>query len=447
MKHSLGLKMFIAFLGIGLLVALAIAGATRISFLRGFSRYAENQDTARMESIALALSDAYKEQDGWVFLTQSPRTWRRFIGASTEALEERPAGNGPRLRMALVDAQGQLVAGRLPEHEGRRVAVILDGQPIGWLVAGGPGQRPSGDLAFLDEQFRNGWRIAGAAIALAALVAFLLSRRMLFPIRAMAEATHRLASGHYETRIPVSSHDEIGRLAGDFNQLAVALERNEQMRRSYMADISHDLRTPLAILRGELEAMEDGIKPASPENVRALQGEVITLMRLVEDLHALALSDIGALSYRKTPTDILPLLRKALSAFSIRMEGAGIALETSLPENSRAMTQGDSIRLTQLFNNLLENTLRHTDTGGQASVSCRLASNALLLDFEDTAPAPAPEDLPNMFSPQAQGHKGLGLAICRKIVEAHGGTIEATPSMMGGLHIHISLPLQMGEGT
>ena len=251
----------------------------------------------------------------------------------------------------------------------------------------------------------------------------------------------------------VGSGDELGRLAEDFNRLAVTLERNEQLRRAFMADISHELRTPLAVLRGELEAIEDGVRPMSPESVKSLQGEVATLGKLVDDLYELSLADVGALTYRKTALDLAEPLTQALEGFRERLVERRIALETVLPPAGTLTVLADPDRLRQLFNNLLENTVRYTDPGGRLRVEARCERGRVRIDFQDSAPGVPEELLPRLFErlfrvegsrSRAGGGAGLGLAICRSIVQAHDGEIDARPSPLGGVWVHVSLPEYRG---
>src|SRR5204862_7289423 len=157
------------------------------------------------------------------------------------------------------------------------------------------------------------------AVALAALLAFVLSRVFLLPLKRVTAATHRLAAGNYATRVEVRSADELGRLAEDFNRLAQALERNEALRRRFMADVSHELRTPLAVLSGELEALDDGVRPLTRESLASLRSEVSALGKLVDDLNQLALADVGALAYHKRRVDLAPLLEQALESYRERL--------------------------------------------------------------------------------------------------------------------------------
>jgi two-component system sensor histidine kinase BaeS len=307
----------------------------------------------------------------------------------------------------------------------------------------------SAGVRFQERQLRATWIIGALSVLLAAGVAMWLARLLLAPLKRIAGATHRLAPGAYTTRFPVSSRDEIGALAQDFNSLAQTLERNEQLRRAFVADISHELRTPLAVLRGELEAIEDGVRPLSPESLESLQVEVETLTKLVSDLYDLSLSDVGALTYRKVEVDVVEVLELALNAFRSRLADRRIALDAHLP-NQPLIVFADEDRLRQLFTNLLENALRYTDPDGVVKVDCRQIGRRVEIDFQDSAPGVPDESLPRLFERfyrvessrnRASGGAGLGLAICKNIVEAHEGTLTARASPLGGLWIGITLPL------
>jgi two-component system sensor histidine kinase BaeS len=216
-----------------------------------------------------------------------------------------------------------------------------------------------------------------------------------------------------------------------------------------MADISHELRTPLAVLRGELEAIQDGVRRFTPESIPSLQAEVATLTKLVDDLHQLSMSDEGALAYQKTSLDIITLLEVAAGAFRERFASRQLSIQVSLPE--QAMIFGDRDRLMQLFNNLLENSLRYTDSGGSLHITARRSGRMLVIDFADSAPGVSDEQLARLCERfyraegsrnRASGGSGLGLAICLNIVAAHGGTLRADHSPFGGVSIKVELPLE-----
>jgi len=186
-------------------------------------------------------------------------------------------------------------------------------------------------LQFVRQQKLALALIAGVTLLVSALIALPLAKRLVRPIRALAAATRRLSAGEYAIRVPVMATDELGQLARDFNSLALTLEKNEQARRQWVADISHELRTPLAVLRGEVEALQDGVRRTTPETLHSLHAEVMRLSRMVDDLHQLALSDVGALTYRKCTVNLVEELREAADSFRSRFEGKGITLTADLP--------------------------------------------------------------------------------------------------------------------
>ena len=279
------------------------------------------------------------------------------------------------------------------------------------------------------------------------MLAYMLGK----PIRRIAAAAKELAVGRYTVRLPVESGDELGQLARDFNEMAAALDQAEQSRRQWVADISHELRTPLAVLRGELEALQDGIRPMNSEAVESLLADVLRLNRLTDDLYQLALSDQGALSYRKSWIDPITLLQADLAALSPAFEQKHINVTWLDRTAGNISLYADPDRLSQLFRNVLKNSINYTDSGGKLKVNLTKQADRLVIELADSSPGVALQDLPQLFerfyrveSSRSRNHggAGLGLAICRNIVTAHNGTITAQPSELGGLAIRIELPLQ-----
>ncbi|NGP52422.1 ATP-binding protein, partial [Thioalkalivibrio sp. XN8] len=356
-------------------------------------------------------------------------------------------------RAALYDAAGTLVVGRPapPGEETLRHPVVVGGETVGWLVRA-PLRRPTEavDLRFQQAQLRNLAVASLAAVLLAALAAGLLSRAFLAPARTIGAATHRLAAGALDTRVDVRSADEFGRLADDFNLLARTLQRNEEMRRGMMADVAHELRTPLAVIRAELDAVEDGIRSPGPETLASLQAETHALGKLVDDLYQLSLSDLGALDYRRQDLELRSLVATALQPLQERCAAAGLALDTGGVEGAPLPVHVDPDRLGQLVANLVGNAIRYTDAPGRIEVACRREHGHAVLEVRDSAPGVPAEALPQLFErffrvessrSRAAGGTGLGLAICRNIVEAHDGTIAAAPSNLGGISITVRLPM------
>src|SRR5262245_5136932 len=414
-----------------------MAVATRMSFESGFLGYLDSVQDQRLDTLSGRLAEEYRKRGSWDFIRNDYQQLRVL------ATPEQPAQ-----RLTVLDASRRPVVGNpeMPDDAAVR-SVMVDDKVVGW-VARTPYRRltNAADLAFQQEQLRSAWIIAALAVVLAAVVAVIMARAFLLPVKRLADATHRLAAGAYDTRVEVRSGDEIGRLGEDFNRLAHALERNEQLRRRFIADVSHELRTPLAIARGELEAIEDGVRPLTRESIASLKGEVDALGKLVEDLYQLALADVGALAYRKEALDVAEVAREAVDAFGPRLRERGLRVEAEL---APARVFGDGDRLGQAFRNLLENSLRYTSPGGTLRVGVRRAADRVAVEFEDSAPGVAPEAMPHLFERffraegsrnRAHGGAGLGLAIVRSIVEAHGGEIIARASALGGLSVLIAFP-------
>jgi len=373
-------------------------------------------------------------------------------------------GRGAPQPATLFDANHDLVAttDSEPPPDAALKPVVYSGKVVGWVAANAPNTlSDAADIAFQAQQARATWEIAGVAVIVAALVAMLLARIVLAPVKRLMIATHRLAGGDYTTRVAAGRRDELDRLAGDFNVLADSLQRAERSRRNFIADISHELRTPLAVLRGELEAIEDGVHAFDHHSLASLQNEVAMLNKLIEDLYELSLSDVGALSYRKVPADIGQLVRASVEAMRESFRAKRIALSLTLPESSvpepaeesandsaydsaGMVFQVDPARFVQLLKNLLLNSLRYTDPGGSVCVSVTVVPRGWQLDIQDSLPGVPAEALPHLFErlyrvdesrSRQSGGAGLGLALCRAIVTAHGGTTIARPSPLGGVWI------------
>ena len=456
-RPNITAKLFLAIFATCILLLITMHWAVRLSFEHGFIDYIKRGNEQRLQLLSEALSEQYESHGSWRFLRGNDR----FIFQILRTLEHDTPddGKGPpqmpphgwRTQFWVVDQNARVLVGpRAPvPPDGTRRGIMVNGMEVGAVIAS-PVERltRNTDINFDRQQRRTSWLIVGLATLLAALATFPLARGLLAPVKRLGEGTHRLAAGEVTTRVAATGSDELGKLAQDFNQLASTLERNQQMRRDFMADISHELRTPLAVLRGELEAIQDGVRKFTPESVSSLQAEVGTLTKLVDDLHQLSMSDEGALAYQKAPVDIVSLLEMAGGAFRERFAGRGLALNLSLPENATVF--GDRDRLLQLFNNLLENSLRYTDAGGQLLIEARKTAQQVTLTFADSGPGVTDEQLEMLCERfyraessrnRASGGSGLGLAICVNIAAAHGGRLCAAHSPFGGVSITVELPL------
>lgn len=283
----------------------------------------------------------------------------------------------------------------------------------------------------------------GASVAVAAVISHCIAK----PIERLRRNTRALAKGSYETRMPVTGFGEFAQLATAFNELAGTLEAEREARRECIADISHELRTPLAVLKGEVAALEDGIREVSQERLASLRQEIDRLSQLVEDLHAQSLADFAGFRYRKSRVDLGGIVRGVLNSHRASLGGAGIATRCDI--NGANVVFADPTRLTQLVDNLLQNTCRYTDPPGILRVSLRSECDKVICCWEDSPPGVRDEDLPRLTdrrfrveSPRNRNTAGagLGLAVAKLIVDAHGGSMEAAHSDLGGVRWQIVLP-------
>jgi two-component system sensor histidine kinase BaeS len=485
MKVGVAHKLFLAILTAAVLSVFSAVVIMQWNISRGFLKFINSVEQSGVARLAGKLEEFYRSEQNWDSLRSDPARWNRLIVVSVPEVgpphgnnwpappppEERmPAGPPPQhipdeshglmpprishnfdQRLYLLGSNKNVLIKHAEVIVGSAVTPLLfQGKIVGYLglsprqiLSDAPQQR------FLREQKLALGLTAGVVVLLASALSLLLARRLVKPIQELTHATHQLAAGSFFVRVSPASNDELGQLARDFNALAVTLEQGELTRRQWVADISHELRTPLAILRGEIEALQDGIRQPTTEKINSLHSEVMHLVRLVDDLYQLSLSDVGALTYRKSELDLASVLKETVMTFRTDFISKNISLEWNIPENGGAYFFGDSERLHQLFSNLLDNSLKYTDSGGRLQVVLRVDNNKVTIDFNDSAPNVPEAEVDRLFERlyrvessrnRSTGGAGLGLAICRNIVTAHNGSITAQASPMGGLWIRIELP-------
>jgi two-component system sensor histidine kinase BaeS len=317
---------------LALLVVLLI---TRFNLQRGFMEFLEQQESSVLSQLAPALGELYEARGSWDFLRDQPANWDRILRQNRPREPGRPgAGRAPppwrgeralepgwlppeghmlqrlvnrdrlklRERLFLLDRQGRLIAGagRGETQQEATQAVIVAGVAVGSIgFVPASGNLPSEARQFLVRQWRIMTISLIVALALAAIPALLLARHLAGPVRRLDRAVTRMTQGDFDTRTEVTSRDEIGRLARNVNRLADTLGRNRTAQRRWMTDIAHELRTPLSVLRGEIEAAIDEVRPPDRRMLQSFEEEIGQLSALVDDLQALALADAGALSIRQ----------------------------------------------------------------------------------------------------------------------------------------------------
>ncbi|WP_020657356.1 sensor histidine kinase [Amycolatopsis benzoatilytica] len=323
--------------------------------------------------------------------------------------------------------------------------------PAAWLyiTEKGTDQPPTG-FTLSQENRTKLIAVTAAILLLTVIVMGLASIRLIRPLRALTGAAQRMKAGETGARVRVRGKDEIARLATAFNDMARAREELEGARRAMVSDVAHELRTPLASIRGWLEAAQDGVSQLDDELVASLLEEAVHLQHIVDDLQDLALADAGALRVHPEPIDANALLAQLASAHTPRAEAAGVRL--SVPSMADPALTADPVRLRQILDNLVSNAVRHTPRGGRVTVASRREGADAVFEVADTGTGIPAEDLPHVFDrfwradasrARASGGSGLGLAIVRKLAEAHGGEVAAVSAVGEGTTFTLRLPAQM----
>jgi two-component system sensor histidine kinase BaeS len=357
----------------------------------------------------------------------------------------------------LADVDGQIIANASGENAGflnrsekeSALHLTVDGNIVGYLVLNNrtPLEEPAED--FIASIQRALWFGVVIAFATALLVAGFLARGFTAPIRKLTRAAEMISAGELDSRAQVSGQDEIAQLANSFNTMATSLQQAEYQRESQTADIAHELRNPLAILQGTLEALADGVYQPTLENIRPALDQVQTLNRLIEDLRILALADAGGLRLEKQPVDFKKFIERIVDAYKDSFAEQAIDIECSF-SGDRLHTHADFDRLTQVINNILGNALHYVPSGGKVCVDAREEMQSILVSVIDNGPGVHPDELSHLFErfwrgdpsrSRETGGSGLGLAIAEQIIHAHNGRIWAEETPGGGLTVRFTLPV------
>jgi len=485
MKLKLIHKLLAAMFACAALVLILNAIVMRASIGRGFVDFLHQQERNQVELVVPAMADWYAAHGSWDDLSRNPREFYSLI--FNALLQDSEAGfefgpqrtnsqgrgrrggpgfqgakggqgplarNGLPQRIFLLDADFKLIEGDVPEdiQKDRLMAVSNDDVNVGWIGFNmNRGTALPAEKAFI-TQLRNNLLIGlGLGLAVAAVLAWILARNLSRPVNQVASGIRSLAAGDYTQRMENRGGDEIARLGEDVNRLSGVLGEHESARKRWMSDMAHELRTPLAIISGELEAMSDGVRPMDREQLDSVRHEVNHLAVLVNDLHSLALTDSGALAYKMQPLDLSELVQMSVDSFRGQATAKQLALAYAGPEQAICVN-GDEQRLSQLLRNLLDNSVRYTDAGGKISVMLKKDRHQAELVISDSAPGASLEECDRLFERlyrlevsrnRNSGGSGLGLAICRNIIEAHGGRISAQPGPDGGLLVTATFPLKV----
>jgi two-component system sensor histidine kinase BaeS len=285
--------------------------------------------------------------------------------------------------------------------------------------------------------------VAGVLLVLAVVLAVRWFGRLGRPLTALVAGARRIEAGDYTARVPEFGPPDLRSVARAFNAMAARLAADEARRRDFVADVAHEMRTPLSVIQGQAEAIADGVHPADAEHIAPILDATRLLERLMDDLRTLAQVEAGALQLVREPLDIERLVEDVSAAFGAQAAAAGVKLTTEVAGGVGSLA-GDPMRLQGVVANLVSNALRHTASGGSVSVSARRTGDEVVLEVADDGEGIAPDLLPRVFDRFVRGPgsdgTGLGLAIARDVVSAHGGTISVKSGQGTGTTFTVTLP-------
>jgi len=449
------LRLILSFTLIVFVTLASIALIARNSTAEEVSRFIGSGGVFGMENIAIRLESYYHTNQTW----RGVDTILKSPGAHGGDSQGSSAGGSPRSKFQLADIDGYIVFDTISGKTGTQLsdsqlesAVVLqvDHQPVGYLYIDG-GFNISPEAQDMLVKRINDAALTAALIAggISLVLALVLATQLLRPIRDLTKAASHLAQGELSYRAPVRGKDELSMLAQSFNHMASSLEKAQASRRDLTADIAHELRTPLAVQRAHLEALEDGIYDLTLENLTAIVEQNYALERLVDDLRTLALADAGQLRMECTPTDLSALIARTAQRFRAGAGSRSIELELPPPEACSPISM-DPQRVEQIINNLLSNALRYTPEGQSVILSLDCTSERARLSVQDHGPGIPEDTLDQIFDRfykvdksrlRSASGTGLGLSIARKLAQAHGGDLSASNHPHGGAIFTLTLPI------
>lgn len=446
-------------IAVALLAAAVLAGRAVNNATIGYLNTAMQ---ARVDNLAMQAATLYAEGGSW----QSVQDW--VDTASAEMGQGMMMGRGPMYgRQRMMQETGHTLILADPESgaplaesdkDASPVAleagalVIVNGVTVAVLApaSASPGLSAS-EQALLDRINWALWLSAGVAGTVALVAGGLLAASILRPLRQLEQAVAQVAQGNLDARAPVKGRDEIAQLATSFNQMAINLRRQEELRQRMVADIAHELRTPLSVVQGNLQAILDGVYPLERAEIQTIADETRVLSRLVSDLHELAQAEAGHLPLERQITPVAIVLRQMAESFRTLTEQSGVALLVESPQPKLAV-DADPDRLQQVLHNLLGNALRHTPSGGVVRLAAHTTEHAVRFTIKDSGAGIAAADLPHVYDrfyradssrSRDAGYTsgaGLGLAIVKVLVEAHGGQVGVESHEGQGATFWFDLP-------
>jgi two-component system, OmpR family, sensor histidine kinase BaeS len=456
MSRSLYWKLALAFVLVAFTSALLVAGFIRATSANRLLLLLTDQQRSVLVEV---LVEYYQSNGSWEGIHQNWRQIQRIMHPGGGRMRGNMRGIGmDRSLFGLADASGQVIVPVDRYRLGTQLSnarlraetpILIDGQQVGTLLTArtNPILQPAEELFLQRSTWAAALAALGAMVA-ALLISFFLARTLTRPLRLLTGAAQNIARGQLEQQVDIRSQDEIGQLAQAFNSMSQEVARANQLRRQMTADIAHDLRTPLTVVGGYIEAMRDGVLEATPDRLRLIYQEIERLQKLVNDLRLLSQVEAGELPLHFQPVDAAVLLGRAIELFEHHAGQKGVTLHFEAAPTLHPM-QVDEDRMMQVLDNLLSNALRHTPPGGSITLSATASGECVRLSVKDTGAGIQPEELPYIFNRfyrsdtsrhTESGESGLGLAIVRALVEAQGGQVGAESEPGRGTVVTIDFP-------
>jgi len=449
-------KLFLSFSLIVIVSVILVAVIARRGAVNEVNTFMFRGGMYGLSDLTTGLENYYRRDGSWANVQNLMDLSPRGMGGMAGMMGQ---------RVIVVDVSGTVVADTQGSSIGDKldqsilssfIPLLVNGKIAGYLgAAGGIGFNAANQQLVLNR-LNRGVVIAGLlAGALGLVLSTGLAYTLLRPVQALTVAAHKLAQGDLSHRVAVGGDDELATLGHTFNQMADSLQQAEESRRAMTADIAHELRTPLAVQRANLEALQDGIYPLTVDNLAPVIEQNHLLTRLVEDLRTLALTDAGQIELERTPTDLPALVGKVVERFQPQAVSQQVKLTIAVPPTPMPPVLLDPVRLEQMLTNLLSNALRYSPPGGQIDVDVATLSNLVRITVHDNGPGIPSEALPYIFErfyradksrSRSEGGSGLGLAIARNLARAHGGDLTAVNHASGGALFTLTLPLDGKNG-
>jgi two-component system, OmpR family, sensor histidine kinase BaeS len=447
-RSRLAVRLALAFLVVALGALAVLTVVTLLSARGGFSELAEQRQQATLDRVAVLVAQAYEDAGGWSGADLHPAAAVAAADGAQLAVRDVDGRRLPRGPMRDMGGMMQRMHGRAPEALGPPVEqpVLVGGEAIGTVEVHFPLEEGArAELELRDALTRNVLLAAGLAAVLALGAATVVAGRLTRPLTRLTGTVEAVAAGDRSARSGAhAAPGELGVLGGAVDRMADTLERQEQLRRALVADVAHELRTPLAIALGECDAILDGIVDLDAERLRSVREEIVRLSRLVEDLEAMAAAESATLHLELEPLDLADVVEDLLTVHAPRLRERGLEVHERLEP---AAVEGDRVRLGQIVTNLLTNAGKFSPAGGRVDIEVATEGAFAVCAVTDDGPGVPPDELPHVFERFWQGSaaagaggSGVGLAVAAELARAHGGGVEVVNAPGRGARFTVRLP-------